>query len=292
MSQTLTPRPKSYGLVRASTMKQDKSPEMQARDIAQLASTLDAEFMGCIDPDRGVSATKVRLFKRPAMRKLEAIVQPGDHLIIWRFDRMVRSIHDASDLVEFLTEGELHLQIVQQSEGELDPRTENGNLMMWLYSMMGSIESMILKKRVRASVEDRKAKGEAHCAQKRYGYTREKIRGRWYYIWNQHEWDQMYEIYVRHRRGESFQKIRNDFHRRKLRMAGGVAWAPERSPRADRFERVYKYFVKSLEKGIVSIVNNQPVEVIPSEKELVEEVRKKAAGAEENNNGPRVLARV
>lgn len=293
---TTTRRPKSYGIVRVSTDKQDKSPDMQAEDIGRMAATIDAEYMGCIAPDVGVSATHVRFFHRPAIIELRNRLKPGDYLIAWRYDRLARSMEDSVDLRGLLKAKKVKLHLVQQCEGELDFTSENGRMQALFYAMSSEMESITLSSRMKGNIGYRRAKGEAYHRNCRYGYKRTKIktpnskRSSTYWVWHQPEWDQMHEIYVRHKRGETFTSIMRDFKYRRLKTADGEPW--DRNGKAVRFSMAFDYFVSALKEGKILIINNRVVEAFPNAKELVEEVRKKTAGAEENNNGSRVLARV
>ena len=84
-----------YGYARASRDTQVMSPEMQEDLIRKKASTIEnGVFIHC-RRDCGVSARVTRWNdpqRRPEFGKLMREMQPGCHLIVWRLNRLERSM--------------------------------------------------------------------------------------------------------------------------------------------------------------------------------------------------------
>ncbi|MBM7791671.1 DNA invertase Pin-like site-specific DNA recombinase [Paenarthrobacter ilicis] len=72
------------------------------------------------------SGSKVAI-ERPGMKKLLAYVEPGDTVVVWRVDRLGRSLIDVLNTVNLLRERGVQLRSI--SDG-IDPATTSGRLML------------------------------------------------------------------------------------------------------------------------------------------------------------------
>ena len=98
------PAPRVFGYARASRNHQLKSPEVQEELIRQKAETIEGQWVRC-RTDAATSATKTRWndpLRRPELGKLMRELEPGDHLIIWRLDRLERSPFGMVNALEWL----------------------------------------------------------------------------------------------------------------------------------------------------------------------------------------------
>ncbi len=88
--------------------------------------------------DEGVSAFKISLHKRPAGAQMLNDLQPGDTVVIWRPDRMFRSIKDMSIQVDRIHKAGAFLHIVESNIRSDDPF---GRMMLAMLSILAEIES-------------------------------------------------------------------------------------------------------------------------------------------------------
>jgi len=65
--------------------------------------------------------------ERSGMKKLLAYVEPGDTVVVWRVDRLGRSLIDVLNMVKLLREREVHLKSISD---RFDPATTSGRLML------------------------------------------------------------------------------------------------------------------------------------------------------------------
>lgn len=87
-----------YGYARASSDSQVISPKMQSEDITKLALTINPRIIEDLRKwlrtyvfiDAGKSADSIPYDQRPEFVKMMNAIQPGDHLIVWRWDRIDR----------------------------------------------------------------------------------------------------------------------------------------------------------------------------------------------------------
>ena len=88
--------------------------------------------------DEGVSAFKTPLAKRQAGKQLLEDLQEGDVVLIWRPDRMFRSLKDMANQVDFIHSKGARIHIVESGMKSDDPF---GKLFLSLLGVMAEIES-------------------------------------------------------------------------------------------------------------------------------------------------------
>lgn len=137
---------------RVSTGGQD--PEVQLVALRAHAAQRDwqvvEEFV-----DRGVSGAKER---RPALDRLMKAAWAGQFqvVLVWRFDRFARSVkHLVAALETFRT---LKVEFVSLQE-QLDTATPIGQAMFTIIGAMAQLERDIIRERVKAGLEQAKARG-------------------------------------------------------------------------------------------------------------------------------------
>jgi DNA invertase Pin-like site-specific DNA recombinase len=132
-----------------------QSVEMQLRDLRELAGrrgfTLVEEYC-----DEGISGAKD---SRPALNRLLADAEAGRFsvLLVWKLDRLGRSLVHLVSLMESLRRWDIEL--VSFSEG-LDFTTPTGKLLFQIISAFAEFERDCIRERVRAGLRNAKAKGK------------------------------------------------------------------------------------------------------------------------------------
>lgn len=94
--------------------------------------------------------------ERPAMRKLLAYAEHGDVVVVWRIDRLGRSLLDVLSTVNLLRDKGVDIRSV--SDG-IDPATTNGRLMLGLLATLAEYERELITERVNAGIAAAKAGG-------------------------------------------------------------------------------------------------------------------------------------
>ena len=93
---------------------------------------------------------------RPGLREALAACRSGDTLVVTKLDRLARSLTDARNIVEELTEAGVKLNI----GGSLhDPTDPVGRLLFNVLGMIAEFESDLIKMRTREGMRVAKAKG-------------------------------------------------------------------------------------------------------------------------------------
>ena len=99
------------GYTRVSTVGQDPTLQHDALVTAGVQNR---------DVFSDVTSGAKNAIERPGMKKLLAYAQPGDTVVVWRIDRLGRSLLDVLNTVNLLREREVKIKSV--SDG-IDPET-------------------------------------------------------------------------------------------------------------------------------------------------------------------------
>lgn len=94
--------------------------------------------------------------ERPQMKKLLAYAQAGDTVVVWRIDRLGRSLIDVLNTVNDLRARGVEVRSI--SDG-IDPATANGRMMLGLLATLAEYERELITERVHAGIQAAKAQG-------------------------------------------------------------------------------------------------------------------------------------
>jgi DNA invertase Pin-like site-specific DNA recombinase len=110
---------------------------------------------GCqiIHADKGISGT-VR--KRPALERCLAALESGDTLIVWKLDRLGRSLRDLIDMLDDLRERGVRFQSITEA---IDTETPTGRAMWQLVGVLAELERSLITERTRAGVKEAQKRG-------------------------------------------------------------------------------------------------------------------------------------
>ena len=86
---------------------------------------------------------------RPGMKKLLDYAKPGDTVVVWRVDRLGRSLIDVLNTVKLLRERNVQVQSI--SDG-IDPSTTSGRLMLNMLATLAEYERELIVERVNAGI--------------------------------------------------------------------------------------------------------------------------------------------
>ncbi|MBY3333927.1 recombinase family protein [Rhizobium laguerreae] len=135
---------KLVGYARVSTVEQNL--DMQ---IAALKAT------GCseIFTDHGLSGAD---FQRPGLLKALRRIKRGDMLVVWRLDRLGRSLVDLIQTVNGLSKRGCDFRSLTES---IDTSSSGGRLVFHMMAAMAEFERAIISERTKAGMEAARARG-------------------------------------------------------------------------------------------------------------------------------------
>lgn len=132
------------GYARVST--DDQTPALQLDALRRAGVTEVFE-------DRGVSGTAR---DRPGLQRALAALQPGDVLVVWKLDRLGRSLADLIGLITALGEQGCGFRSLTE---EINTTTAGGRLVFHVLGALAEFERSIIKERTRAGLAAAKSRG-------------------------------------------------------------------------------------------------------------------------------------
>ncbi|MGH3800436.1 MAG: recombinase family protein [Pseudonocardiaceae bacterium] len=128
------------GYTRVSTTAQDARLQLDA---------LAAAGVQARDVFSDITSGSRAGVERPAMSKLLAYAERGDVVVVWRIDRLGRSLLDVLSTVNLLRDKGVDVRSV--SDG-IDPATTNGRLMLGMLATLAEYERELITERVNAGI--------------------------------------------------------------------------------------------------------------------------------------------
>lgn len=131
------------GYARVSTHEQN--PELQTDALKQA---------GCenIYSEKASGAQR----DRPELKKALEYMRPGDTLVVWKLDRLARSLKQLIETVEGLEQKEIGFQSLTES---IDTTTSGGKLVFHIFAGLAEFERSIIRERTRAGLASARARG-------------------------------------------------------------------------------------------------------------------------------------
>ncbi|MGK7913176.1 MAG: recombinase family protein [Synechococcus sp.] len=93
---------------------------------------------------------------RPGLKQTLEVLREGDVLVVWRLDRLGRSLKDLLQIVEVLDEQGVELQSLQES---INTTSSGGKLVFHLFAALAEFERNLIRERTQAGLQAAKARG-------------------------------------------------------------------------------------------------------------------------------------
>lgn len=131
------------GYARVSTI--DQNTQMQVDAL---------EDIGCekIFTDKVSGNHKERI----GLQKAKEILRPGDEFIVWRLDRLGRSLKDLIEWISYFEENDITFKSLQE---ELNTSNSTGKLIFHLFGALAEFERNLISERTKAGLKAAKARG-------------------------------------------------------------------------------------------------------------------------------------
>ena len=94
---------------------------------------------------------------RPGLAECLAALQPGDILVVWRLDRLGRSMRHLITLVEDLRSRGIGFRSL--NEGAIDTTSASGELIFNIFSALAQFERRLIQERTKAGLVAARARG-------------------------------------------------------------------------------------------------------------------------------------
>lgn len=126
-------------------------------DAQNLRLQLDAlERVGCtrVFTDEGVSGSE---FSRPGLEKVFARLQEGDTLVVWRLDRLGRSLGKLVELMHELGQRKIKFESIMEA---INTGSSGGKLVFHMIAALAEFERSLISERTRAGMAAARAHGK------------------------------------------------------------------------------------------------------------------------------------
>lgn len=141
-SQTIQ-NPTLIGYARVSTYEQNLDLQIEALKKA-----------GCkkiyADKVSGVKAERIEL------NKLKESLRDGETIVVWKLDRMSRSLKDMIDLIKFFESKQVGFRSLTEN---IDTTTPSGKLIFHIFASMAEFERDLIRERTMAGLATARARG-------------------------------------------------------------------------------------------------------------------------------------
>jgi DNA invertase Pin-like site-specific DNA recombinase len=130
----------------ARVSRQDQNPQMQRRELR--AAGCERIF------EERISSRKE---SRPELERALEYCRQGDVLVVWKLDRLGRSLKELIELVGRLQERGVEFRSLRES---LDTTTPAGKLVFHVFASLAEFERDIIRERTMAGLEAARARGK------------------------------------------------------------------------------------------------------------------------------------
>lgn len=131
------------GYARVSTLEQNLDLQRDALAAAGCERVI-------VDQASGSLAT------RPGLEKVKEFLRAGDTLVVWRLDRLGRSLQDLIAWAMYLKEKGVALQSLSET---IDTATPTGQLTFHLFGALAEFERNLIRERTQAGLAAARARG-------------------------------------------------------------------------------------------------------------------------------------
>ena len=131
------------GYARISTTDQDPALQLDALNNAGCIKVFSDTASGALD-------------SRPELDRMLDQLRPGDTVVVWRLDRLGRSLKHLISLVEDLEAKGVGFRSLTEA---IDTTTAGGKLVFQIFGAMAEFERSIIKERTMAGLEAARARG-------------------------------------------------------------------------------------------------------------------------------------
>jgi DNA invertase Pin-like site-specific DNA recombinase len=131
------------GYARVSTLEQNLNGQIDALQQAGCEQIITDKIEGSVA-------------ERPGLNKLKDILRKGDILVVWRLDRLGRTL---KHLIEWLNELERNGIEFQSLQETINTTTSSGKLIFHIFASLAEFERNLIRERTRSGLEAARSRG-------------------------------------------------------------------------------------------------------------------------------------
>ena len=112
--------------------------------------------------------------ERPGLDACLKALRDGDVLVVWKLDRMGRSLHHLVKTVAGLSERGVGLKVLTGQGAQIDTTTAHGRLSFGIFASLAEFESELIKERTMAGLAAARARGRK--GGRKFALTKAQLR--------------------------------------------------------------------------------------------------------------------
>lgn len=134
------------GYARVSTEDQNLDMQLRALEAAGCERIFTDKASGSLEKRRGLS------------RAVKAC-QPGDMLMVWKLDRLGRSLRHLITLIDDLRDKSVDLRVLTGQGAMIDTTRADGRMIVGIFAVLAEFERELIRERTKAGMAAAKARG-------------------------------------------------------------------------------------------------------------------------------------
>jgi DNA invertase Pin-like site-specific DNA recombinase len=111
---------------------------------------------------------------RPGLATCLQALRPGDTLVVWKLDRLGRSLRHLVSIVDDLQQRQVGFKVLAASGIQIDTTTANGRLIFGIFAALAEFEAELIRERTRAGLAAARVRGRRGGRPRKM--TREALR--------------------------------------------------------------------------------------------------------------------
>lgn len=152
------------GYARVSTLEQNLDLQILELQKSGCEKIIEEKFSGALKD-------------RPGLIKLEEALRKGDTLVVWRLDRLGRSLKHLIEFVSDLEKKGIGFRSLCES---IDTTTNSGKLVFHIFCALSEFERNLIRERTQAGLEAARARGRVGGRPKKLSYKEIELLKRLY----------------------------------------------------------------------------------------------------------------
>lgn len=100
-----------------------------------------------------------RFDDRPGLNACLKALQPGNTLVVWKLDRLGRSLRHLVNTVEDLKKRDVGFKVLTGQGAQIDTSTPHGKLVFGMFAALAEFERELIVERTKAGLEAARARG-------------------------------------------------------------------------------------------------------------------------------------
>ncbi len=135
----------------------------------------DALLEAGVDPEKIYSdQCSGKKADRPGLEACIKALRKHDTLVVWKLDRLGRSLHDLVTLVQKLSNKEIGLKVLTGKGANIDTSTPTGKMFFGFFAVLAEFERDLIVERTKAGLESARARGKK--GGRKFQLTKAQIR--------------------------------------------------------------------------------------------------------------------